>query len=113
MQKRGRLVSAVRGSNEQLSRNSPVPHMKRNRLLGTQAPVIIEALIQIRRAEGPEGCVPASALAFRFVRARRDLPTFHHFADETGLLQALAMSAGKLAGADRDGASVLKRLQSR
>ena len=90
-----------------------VTHVKRDRLLRTQTPVIAEAFIQIRRAERPEGCVPAGAFALRFVRSRGDVPALHHFANEAGFLQALAIGAGKLAGANCDGASVLKSLQGR
>ena len=54
VQEPGWLVVALRGTNEELSRDCPVAGVQGDRVFGTQAPVFLEALRQVRCAEGPE-----------------------------------------------------------
>ena len=91
------IVRALRRPHRELSGNGPVPEMKRQRLLGRQAPILPETRLYIGAGETPKGGVPCRALALDLVRAAGDVPALDDSLQEAVLQKAFAVRSRQVA----------------
>jgi hypothetical protein len=94
-----------------LRRDRAVADVQKQGLVGTQAPRLAEAALEVLRGERPERGVPGGAFTRRFLGPGGDVPALHDLAQEAVAREPLAVHPRQVPGPYGDPTLALKLFQ--